>query len=242
MHRRARHLNPKDAGAVAALDARFLSGFNDGDGIGTWTSRTNTNSPTQATAANKPIYKVNIQGGCPAAIVDDTASSVGRFMTWSTTPISGATAASFIYSVKRTSDVGSGSPVVNFGTANPQDHDPYGGGTSAYLSLGSSSRQQFNAVSINTPTIQSITSKSGEWTVRRVGTQIFTTATNTVGIGSYPRIGSSNNTRPNGGVDLTGYYWIGQIFCVNVFNLALADSLRRRIEHSIGYSFKIASN
>ena len=62
MHRRARHLNARDAGATMVLDARFISG-SDGDAIGTWSSRTSsTYDMTQSTASYKPLLKLGANG------------------------------------------------------------------------------------------------------------------------------------------------------------------------------------
>lgn len=69
MHRRTRHLNPSSAGAVVALDARFLK-LSDGAAITSWTNRTGTNNLTQATAANQPTFKTAIQGGSPVVRFD----------------------------------------------------------------------------------------------------------------------------------------------------------------------------
>lgn len=240
MHRRARHLNPRDAGATSALDARFLSGLNDGDGITTWTSRTGSNSPTQATANNKPLYKVNIQGGCPAALCDASASTSGRFMTFSTSPISGATAASCIYSYERTSDAGSGGPVVNFGNYFNSDHEPFGASTTAYIGFASTTRHSWTTTALNVDAIRSIISKSGSYRVLTNGTQVFTTATNTVGVGGSARIGGANLVRPDGTAEAVAYYWVGYLHALAFFPLELTDSLRKRLEQSVGFSFKIA--
>lgn len=243
MHRRARHINPKSAGAVTALDPRFLSGLNDGDGITTFTSRTGTNSPTQSTAANKPLYKVAIQGGCPAALCDASSSAVGRFMTWSTSPISGATAASVIYSYERTGLAagGGGAPVLNFGNPFNEDHDPYSG-TTSYLSFASTTRQSFTTAAQNVDTITTIVSKASLWKVLLNGTQSYSTTTNTVAVGGSPRIGANNYIRPDGTTDATAYYWQGYLHAVQVYNFELLDPLRKRLEHAIAFSFKIKSN
>ena len=69
MHRRSRHLNPKAAGALIALDARFLS-LSGGASISSWTNRTGTNNLDQATAANQPTFQTAVQGGSPVVRFD----------------------------------------------------------------------------------------------------------------------------------------------------------------------------
>ena len=73
MHRRARHLNPGSAGAVMALDSRFITGLSDGDPVSTWSDRSGSgNNATQSTSADRPVFQTTEQGGCPA--VEFTAS------------------------------------------------------------------------------------------------------------------------------------------------------------------------
>lgn len=73
MHRRARHLNAKAAGAGLVLDARRISGLNDGDAVSTWNDVSgNGNNGTQADAAKKPLYNVNQFGGSPGILFDGT--------------------------------------------------------------------------------------------------------------------------------------------------------------------------
>jgi len=57
------HFNPAHAGATVALDARFLTGLADGDSVGTWTGRGAT-SPT-ASGSDRPTYKTAIVSGQP---------------------------------------------------------------------------------------------------------------------------------------------------------------------------------
>jgi len=62
--RRQRHLNPASCGAVIALDARFLTGFADGDAVETWTGRSGTsNNATQSSAGNRPTFKAAVLNG-----------------------------------------------------------------------------------------------------------------------------------------------------------------------------------
>lgn len=79
MHRRARHLNPKHAGALMALDARYLRllGPNNGEAINTWYDRP-VGTAYDATQLDEleeglaPIMQTNIQGGQPVIRFDGT--------------------------------------------------------------------------------------------------------------------------------------------------------------------------
>jgi hypothetical protein len=83
MHRRARHLNAKDAGARIALDARFLSGFSNGATVGTWTNRIGSSNFTSS-GTQQPTFTASSIFGNPALTfdgVDDKMSS--STITWS---------------------------------------------------------------------------------------------------------------------------------------------------------------
>jgi len=81
MGRRIRHLNPGSAGAVLALDSRFISGLNDGDAVTTWDDRSNSNNDaTQSTSVSRPTYETNEQGGNPCIRFD----GVNDFLSYGT--------------------------------------------------------------------------------------------------------------------------------------------------------------
>ena len=70
-HRRARHLNPKHAGATVVLDSRFMSGFANGDAVSSWTGRTSVNATSTLTL--RPTYQSgssDMIGGNPVVKFD----------------------------------------------------------------------------------------------------------------------------------------------------------------------------
>ena len=62
MHRRARHLNAKGAGARIALDSRFISGLSNGASVATWSNRTGSSDFTSS-GTQQPVFDVNSIGG-----------------------------------------------------------------------------------------------------------------------------------------------------------------------------------
>ena len=66
MHRRARHLNPGSAGAVLALDSRFISGLSDGDPVSTWSDRTASGNNVTQTGSARPTYETFELNGNPS--------------------------------------------------------------------------------------------------------------------------------------------------------------------------------
>jgi len=71
MHRRQRHLNPAQAGAQIALDARFITGQADNTTLQTWTSRAVASlNAAQSTLAQRPTYRNPSINGQPALVFD----------------------------------------------------------------------------------------------------------------------------------------------------------------------------
>lgn len=229
-HRRQRHFNPAHAGAVSSLDARFLSGFANGDQVTTWTARSGS-SPTQATPSSRPTYAANGINGCPAV-----AFASSRLFLWSPSPISGASAASFVSVSSRSSNTG-GALVVNFGNASLDDHGPFTDGN-YYHSFASTVRKNFTAPTATA--VESCVSQSGSWAWTANGATSHSTGTNTVGIGSSARIGANAFVRPNGSGSVGNYGWTGNAGAIAVFASALSDSLKKRVCHAFAFSFKIA--
>lgn len=64
MHRRARHLNPVQLGAALAIDARFLTLAN-GASVATWTGRPGSVSATQSSAPAQPTFQTSVLKGQP---------------------------------------------------------------------------------------------------------------------------------------------------------------------------------
>jgi hypothetical protein len=70
MRARHRHLKPSSVGATIAYDARYLTDA-DGTGIQTWADRSgNGRDLTQSTSAERPTFKMAIQGGQPVLRFD----------------------------------------------------------------------------------------------------------------------------------------------------------------------------
>lgn len=71
MHRRSRHINPAQAGAQVALDARFITGQADNTTLQTWTSRAvATITASQSTVGSRPTYRNPSINGQPALVFD----------------------------------------------------------------------------------------------------------------------------------------------------------------------------
>jgi hypothetical protein len=237
MRARQRHFNPKTAGATLVLDARFLTASND-DAIGTWTSRTGINDATQATAASKPTYKVNMSGGQPALYFDGN-----DLMGFASSIISGTPDgfATFIYKVNAdpaTDNLTSGAPLGDFGSAILANHWPWMDGN-IYDDFGTTSRKTAGNPTPSLASFRLISqhSAANDFVINIDGVQFYSTATNTVGWSGTQKIGGTIAGTTGG---LPTIFLLGHIGLVIFAPLRPAASLRKRIEHSAAFSFKLA--
>lgn len=76
MRARQRHFNPGSAGAVLALDSRFIFGLSDAAQISTWTDRSGRGNNATNSGSPRPTLQPNQAAGYPSVKFD----GVGNFM------------------------------------------------------------------------------------------------------------------------------------------------------------------
>ena len=218
MRARHRHFNPKDAGAVAAYDARFITALNDGTNVATWASRTGTNDATQSTDANRPKYETNEINGNP--VVDFTG---GKGMIISISIPNNLTV------IKVFRRIASGGSNVFFASSGGQydswwfsDNVTYTRTSAGFNTHGAADTRSGSFVESWT---KSGTSSSQVW---RSGAMVGTSQTPQTSSGTYDRIGV--------GVSGATSQAVG---CGFLFDSAVSNSIRKRCEHASAYSFKI---
>lgn len=179
------------SGLTLWLKAHAITGLNDGDPVATWTDLSgNGNNATQAVGANRPKYKTNIVNALPVVRFErDDSSNLGFADVFSS-----LTAAEIFVAVKINTDppVAFADALWYFGSTASDSHYPFTDGN-IYEDFGTSVRKTVGnpGQSLAIWAIYNITSISGEFTTRLSGTQIFTTATNTVGFTTTAAIGKS---------------------------------------------------
>jgi hypothetical protein len=165
-----------------------LSG-NDGDNIAAWNDASgNGRNFAQATEADKPNLEVAELNGMNVVRFNGATTEV---LTGPT--LSGiATSASLFYVVKATTnDSGSGGPGM-FGSAASANQYTFGDGNLYNGDLSTARKTVGNPTpSVANWNILSIASAANDWKCRLGGTQLFTTATNTVGLSTAPDLGRS---------------------------------------------------
>jgi hypothetical protein len=241
MRSRHRHFSYKAAGASLALDTRYISGTSDGSTVQTWSDISgNARDATQATAGSRATYKTAIQGGNPILRFDGGDFYNATFVT--------GTAYSIYIVYKR-----SGSNANAFDNATLVASAGTTGGTAAnqrryQLYYDSASGGRFGL--FTNATVSNFITRNDNFNIHSV--------TAAVGSGDqeYLLNGGSRQTASvsgqsgvtSGSVRMTvgASSWdnvlqfVGDMGLLIAFETAQSSSLRRRLEQSAAYSFKIA--
>jgi hypothetical protein len=235
MRARQRHLTGRAAGANLYFDSRRISGLSDGNSVSQWDDLSSAaNNAAQATAANQPTYRTNIQGGQPMVDFD---GSNDRLFTGTTTYGSGSTC---IATIK--SDVTSGAGTILYiGHMNLYSPNYNWIGLNFYSSQWAAGNENagtvrtvfYNPNDTNYNVLSGIINDGGVNRIFKNGIAGGTATSTTISINSAvtPGIGATITS-----VD----FWNGYMGVVSYFPLAFSASLRKRFEHAQAYSFKIA--
>jgi hypothetical protein len=232
MRARHRHFNPKSAGAVAAYDARFISGLSDGDNVSTWASRTGTNDATQTTVGKQPNYETNEIGGQP--VVNFTPANSDELEINITVPSSAT-----IVAVHRRSTAGI--HTVNFGeleASTPRYTLWWFTDNIIYVSWNGNNLQTFSPAQTTTGSLVVTTTKNGTTSsqVYINGATFRAAIVPSASNGAFNRLGRSAGAAQPYGFNNGA---IGSACLIDAF---VSDGLRRRLEHAAAFSFKIACN
>lgn len=237
MHRRARHLNARDAGATMVLDARFIAG-NDGDAVGTWESRTtSTYNFTQATTANKPLLKIGANGmGGQHSVLFDGSNDY----------LTGPSEAVSTYSIFIAAKAGALAVKYLFSSGNSTSSDvQFGIDTPNNASLPNRVRNR-RVTGVN------YFCSSDDFVIGNVcvisayhdGTTMGIRVNGKTEGTQTPSGTASTNPWVVGTINgSTSTYYNSNIGAVIMFkNSVTSAAVRKRLEHSLGFSFKIQTN
>jgi hypothetical protein len=251
MHRRVRHLNKSLRDAACVFDSRFLTGFSDGNAVGTWIDLSaNSRNATQATPGNQPIYKTGIQGGNPVVRFDgsnDLLETSAFASTANITAIQVIKANSWTSpsEYKQSGGHGYGAPDItttgidfftlaqsSFNYWQTSDLIAFGNGysnTNPKAAGPSASGSDFRIIS----TILSTSLAR----IYANGLRLSTRAETADSAGLFTRAFSIGG--PITG-SIPGERWLGDIAVVIYFPTNIGEAMRARIERSNAFAFKIA--
>jgi hypothetical protein len=210
-----------------------LSGA-DQDLISTWTDASgNSRNATQATASNQPFLEVAELNSLNVVHFDPTTTE--RYMELSNLGGTGWTEGMIICVLKAGADPGSGTRggPHYFGTATSTNHYPFSDNNIYNGDMSTVRKTVGNPAStLAAWRIFGTRSATNDWKFYLDGVQFFTTATNTVGFG-VSRLGAG------GGAG--GFKFDGFIAEWTLFNVALAQSDREKVEGYLAHKWGITS-
>lgn len=240
MSRRYRHFNAKGVGASVVLDSRFITGKSNGNAISTWSDRSeNGYNATQGTTGSQPTYQTNIIGGNPAVYFSGSKSmatgNIGSVQLHSFICVSQRTGANtnagsnlgFIIAI------GASGSLTNRASQLAYD-DTSGGVFGTYVyNVGAATITRNNNWNIHSSLIPR---GSGN-----VDYRINGGTSSTLNIAS---LGGATNCIFDVGAPTfnPGYNanMIGYVTMSILFKSIITSSVRKRIEQSAAYAFKIA--
>jgi hypothetical protein len=238
MRARQRHLNPRDAGAYAAFDSRFGFALSDGDAISTWEDRTNNNKDATNTGSVRPIYKTGIMAGNPVVRFESSASDFLAVDTITASKVS-------LFAVLSSTQTGPNHICIQWGTSTTTNNNQF------HLWIVSSKYGCFYRD--NTNTDKGLTAANNKTNNPTVLSTVFDSTArffeNGVAGTTQSTSGTLNQSSAKIGlgsrVDTSGaaaepLYFNGDMAQMVIIGSAIDAPLRRRLEQSAGYSFKIA--
>ena len=232
MRRRQRHFKYRSIGPRAAYDARYISGLSDGAVVSSWSDLSgNGFTATQTTVGRQPTYKAAALGGSASVRFAGTTDNLTHSITPNATHtsfvalnrLSSQTGYRSVYAVGTTGALGESLMVVR-----QQTVDKWGTYTTVEAIANS-------AVPISTPVILTMTDNNNSGGSFFYGGAADGTWTGNA-IGQGPNhIGGYYTSSPL--LDQTMNADLGAFVMTSA---SLADPLRKRIEKTLAYSFKIA--
>jgi hypothetical protein len=247
MHRRARHLNARHAGAGLVLDARRLTGLNDGGAVSTWSDASGNGWDATGTSTSRPLYKTAIQGGQPVLRFDGlddnlqiTASGAIDF----SKNVGGITA---IAVCVESSITGDGFHQILFFSKNASGLTRFG----LYTRNNSTSGSFCGARRLDADSV-TFSNTAGTVSSFFVLSGVANFASGNVSSGkngiqaiaaSLPSSGNTSNTSSTavrvGATDASTNRFFGDCGIIVAINSIISSGLKKRLEHSAAFSFKI---
>ena len=226
MRARHRHFNPGHAGASMVLDSRFVHGLSNSDPVSVWDDRSgNGNSATQSGTA-RPLFSANSINGLPAIVFDAvndilTANPLQSRTVLSVTKSSTSSGVRAVYRNNREID----SPII---------HRFDGSNFRSYAISNVNAGQVFDSQSSTTPTDPLICSSVFNDSLCE---QFINSLARNSDAGTW--FDKTLQSSVIGGTVGFSEWFNGSIACIVVFTYPIEKTIRRRLEHASGFSFKI---
>jgi hypothetical protein len=232
MRARQRHFKYKSIGPRAAYDARYISGLSDGAAVSSWSDLSgNGFTASQGTTARQPSYKTAAIGGSPSVRFDGAGDNLTHSITNNSTHtsfvvlnrLSSQTGDRGIYQVGTTGATGDMVLLLRSGSV-----DRWCTYTSNYVYANTT-------IGTSSPCILSSNDNAGSGGAFFFGGAADGTWTGNGVAQGINHIGGYYTASPL--VDQTSNVDIGALMMTSA---TLSDSLRKLVQNSLAYSFKIA--
>jgi hypothetical protein len=223
------------AGLKLWLKADALTGLGDGDPVSTWTDSSGGGNHATGSGASRPAYRTGVLAGAPVLRFDGADDRLAL-----PNLLAGASAATALFVCRVVNDppaltARTAPPLANFGNNGfSADHYPFTDGV-IYHDFGSNARKTVGdpAASLASWHVAAFRSAANDWKAWLNGSLLFATASNTVGFGTAPNLGAAEG--------LNGpFFFDGDLAEVVVYNAALSDDDRQRVERYLGGKYGIA--
>jgi hypothetical protein len=219
MHRRARHFNARDAGAVLVLDSRFIRGLADGDLASTWENRLESGVDATASGSLRPTYKTNQLNGNPVLRFFGNPN----YFTVATTSISQPITVCSVINITSGAFYGTIS-----GSATQQILGNFFGAFNFYAGSAFLTSTQWSGANIAVALFNGSNSS-----VTKNGITNITGNPGTAPLTSQLRVGS---------LEGNVYPFVGDYGMLIVLTNAVSGSMQSRIRQAAAFSFKIPCN
>lgn len=234
MRARQRHFNPVHAGATAAFDARFGLTMSDNTAVDTWSNRTGTNNATQATSGLRPTYKATGGNANSPAVQFDGGDALGHSISLTVAP-------NLMMVLATRTGGANDQTLVSFMPPNTANFNiVYARGSLSVtdnwgVAPGNSGQSINNAWRLCSAVPNSSATTNSTTTMWTDGANETTTAAGT------RYAGDAFNRRAIGATTSTGEGFLtASISVITMIPATVSDALRRRLERTVAYSYKLA--
>jgi len=232
MRARQRHFKYRSIAPRAAYDARYISGLSDGAAVSSWSDLSgNGFTATQGTTARQPTYKTAAIGGSPSVRFDGAGDNLAHSIT------NNATHTSFVVLNRLASQTGARG-IYQVGTVGATGDMVLllrSDTTDKWCTYTTNFAYANTTIGISAPCILSSNDNAGSGGAFFFGGNADGTWTGNGVAQGINHIGGYYTVSP--AIDQTSNIDIGALMMTSA---TLANPLRKRVQNSLAYAFKIS--
>ncbi len=231
MRARQRHFKYRSIGPRAAYDARYISGLSDGAAVSSWSDLSgNGFTATQGTTARQPSYKTAAIGGSPSVRFDGAGDNLAHSIT------NNSTHTSFVVLNRLSAQTGDrGIASVGLAGSGNMVLLMRGAGTDRWATYTTTYAYDSTAISVSSPCILTSNDNAGGGGAFFFGGNADGTWTGDSISQGLNHLGGYYTVSP--AIDQTSNIDLGAFVMTSA---TLSNPLRKLVQNTLAYSFKIA--